>query len=42
MPLRFPGQLYDAHMTMNYNYFGEYDPNTGQYIQSDRLGFKGV
>ncbi|RFC35886.1 MAG: RHS repeat-associated core domain-containing protein [Candidatus Nitrotoga sp. SPKER] len=41
MPLRFPGQLYDAHTAMNYNYFRDYDPNTGRYIQSDPIGLKG-
>ena len=41
MPLRFPGQIYDAHTAMNYNYFRDYDPNTGRYIQSDPIGLKG-
>ncbi|RFC34574.1 MAG: RHS repeat-associated core domain-containing protein [Candidatus Nitrotoga sp. MKT] len=41
MPLRFPGQLYDAHTAMNYNYFRDYDPNTGRYIQSDPIGLQG-
>ncbi|RFC40985.1 MAG: RHS repeat-associated core domain-containing protein [Candidatus Nitrotoga sp. CP45] len=41
MPLRFPGQLYDAHTAMNHNYFRDYDPNTGRYIQSDPIGLQG-
>ncbi|MBL0039211.1 MAG: RHS repeat-associated core domain-containing protein [Nitrosomonadales bacterium] len=41
MPLRFPGQIYDAHTAMNYNYFRDYDPNTGRYIQSDPIGLQG-
>lgn len=39
--LRFPGQLYDTHTAMNYNYFRDYDPNTGRYIQSDPIGLQG-
>ncbi len=36
--LRFPGQYYDAETGLYYNYFRDYDPTTGRYIQSDPLG----
>jgi RHS repeat-associated protein len=39
--LRFPGQLYDAHTGLNYNYFRDYDAATGRYIQSDPIGLAG-
>ncbi|MFC4158995.1 RHS repeat domain-containing protein [Chitinimonas lacunae] len=39
--LRFPGQYYDAETGKNYNYFRDYDPSTGRYIQSDPIGLRG-
>ncbi|QKQ27823.1 RHS repeat domain-containing protein [Candidatus Reidiella endopervernicosa] len=39
--LRFPGQYYDAETGRHYNYFRDYDPNTGRYIQSDPIGLEG-
>ena len=36
--LRFPGQYFDAETQMHYNYFRDYDPATGRYLQSDPLG----
>lgn len=39
--LRFPGQYYDAETGHNYNYFRDYDPATGRYIESDPIGLKG-
>jgi RHS repeat-associated protein len=39
--LRFPGQYYDAETGHNYNYFRDYDPTTGRYIESDPLGLFG-
>ena len=39
--LRFPGQYYQAETGLNYNYFRDYDPQTGRYIESDRLGLFG-
>ncbi len=39
--LRFPGQYYDAETQQHYNYFRDYDPNTGRYVQSDPIGLTG-
>lgn len=39
--LRFPGQLYDEHSRLYYNYFRDYDPNTGRYVESDPIGLAG-
>jgi RHS repeat-associated protein len=39
--LRFPGQYYDAETGLHYNYFRDYDPRTGRYIQSDPIGLAG-
>ncbi|ALN88646.1 RHS repeat-associated core domain protein [Lysobacter capsici] len=39
--MRFPGQRYDAASELIYNYFRDYDPTTGRYIQSDPLGLNG-
>lgn len=36
--LRFPGQQYDAASGLNYNYFRDYEPGTGRYVQSDPVG----
>ena len=35
--LRFPGQQYDQETGTNYNYFRDYDPAVGRYLQSDPL-----
>jgi len=35
MPLRFPGQYFDKETNLHYNYFRDYDPGIGKYIQSD-------
>jgi len=39
--LRYPGQLYDAHAMLNYNYFRDYDPAIGRYVESDPIGLDG-
>jgi len=39
--LRFPGQRYDAATGLNYNYFRDYEPGTGRYVESDPIGLKG-
>ena len=39
--LRYPGQRFDAASGLNYNYFRDYDPNTGRYVQSDPIGLQG-
>ncbi|HEY9268380.1 MAG TPA: RHS repeat-associated core domain-containing protein [Methylotenera sp.] len=41
IPLRFPGQIFEAYSNLNYNYFRDYDPNTGRYVQSDPIGLEG-
>jgi len=39
--LRFPGQYYDAETGAHYNYFRDYDPRIGRYVQSDPIGLGG-
>ena len=39
--LRFAGQYYDAETGLHYNYFRDYDPSTGRYVQSDPIGLAG-
>ena len=39
--LRFPGQYFDAESNLHYNYFRDYDPRTGRYIESDPVGLLG-
>lgn len=39
--LRFPGQYYDAETMLHYNYFRDYDPTIGRYVQSDPIGLEG-
>lgn len=39
--LRFPGQYYDAETGMHYNYFRDYDPAIGRYVESDPVGLRG-
>lgn len=41
MPLRHLGQYYDAEVGISYNYFRDYDPSTGRYVESDPIGLNG-
>jgi RHS repeat-associated protein len=41
MPLRFPGQYFDAETGLHYNYFRDYDPSLGRYEESDPIGLRG-
>ena len=36
--LRFPGQYYDAETGLNYNYFRDYNPVIGRYVEGDPIG----
>jgi RHS repeat-associated protein len=36
--MRFPGQYYDVEKASNYNYFRDYDPAIGRYVESDPIG----
>ncbi|QEY15334.1 hypothetical protein D0C16_04695 [Cellvibrio sp. KY-GH-1] len=39
-PLRFPGQYADSETGYSYNYFRDYDPTLGRYIESDPIGLE--
>ena len=39
--LRFPGQQYDAETGLHYNYYRDYEPQTGRYVESDPIGLRG-
>ena len=39
--LRFPGQQWDAAVGLHYNYFRDYEPGTGRYVESDPIGLGG-
>jgi len=39
--IRFPGQYADAETGLHYNYFRDYDPSLGRYVESDPIGLSG-
>lgn len=39
-PLRLPGQYLDAESGLHYNYFRNFEPGTGRYIEPDPLGLR--
>ncbi len=39
--LRYPGQYFDSATGWHYNYFRDYEPGTGRYVQSDPIGLGG-
>jgi RHS repeat-associated protein len=38
--LRFPGQYFDSETGLHYNYYRDYDPSTGRYVESDPIGLE--
>jgi RHS repeat-associated protein len=38
---RFPGQYYQSESGLNYDYFRDYDPTMGRYMESDPIGLRG-
>jgi RHS repeat-associated protein len=40
--LRAAGQYFDKETGLSYNYFRDFDPNLGRYIQSDPIGILGA
>jgi RHS repeat-associated protein len=39
--IRFPGRYYMAETGLNQNYFRDYDPQVGRYVESDPVGLRG-
>ncbi len=39
--VRYPGQYFDAESGLHYNYYRDYEPSTGRYVQSDPIGLEG-
>ena len=40
-PQRFPGQQFDPATSLHYNYYRDYDPATGRYVETDPIGLEG-
>ena len=40
LPLRLPGQYYDAESGLHYNYFRDYNPSIARYGESDPIGLR--
>jgi RHS repeat-associated protein len=36
-----PGQYFDQETGLHYNYFRDYDPRTGRYVEADPIGLAG-
>jgi len=41
MNLRYPGQQFDVEISVHHNYFRDYEPGAGRYLESDPIGLKG-
>lgn len=38
---RLPGQYWDKETGLHYNYFRDYEPGTGRYVEADPIGLEG-
>jgi RHS repeat-associated protein len=41
LPIRMAGQYFDSEVGISYNYFRDYDPSVGRYVESDPIGLQG-
>ena len=39
--LRYPGQYFDKETNNHYNYYRDYSPEIGRYVESDPIGLRG-